>query len=120
MSDHSIIIDLQYPQGGRFECNAPDNSPCKAQWDCECEYIPNYEVIDGKPTHYDTWDEWAINNGKASRCVGRFDNTQCNLGDWYDNQDEAVEGTVRIDVTPVHDVDYVTFTAIAARTEIGL
>lgn len=57
MSDHSIIIDLRFPGFPgfpAFECNAPDGSPCKAKWDCECEAIWDYRVIDGMPAHDST------------------------------------------------------------------
>ena len=118
MSDHSIIIDLRFPGFPgfpAFECNAPDGSPCKAKWDCECEAIWNYRVIDGMPAHDSTRGGEEHPGNEVH--VGRFDNTDCNLEEWHDNQDEAVEGTVRVDVKPVHDIDYVTFTAIAARVE---
>lgn len=110
MSDHSIIIDMRYPQGGRFECNAADGSKCKVAWDCECEYIWKYQVVDSKPQHHDS-----DVNGEVH--VGRFENDQCNLTDWYDNQEEDVEGKIRVDVSPVNEIDYVTFTATAARIE---
>lgn len=115
MSDHSIVIDLQFPGSPRFECNAPDGAPCKAQWDCECETIWTYRTVNGVPMHDSTPE-----GTDASGCevhAGRFNNDQCNLTEWHDNQDEAVEGTVRIDVTPVNEIDYVTFTATSARIE---
>ncbi|MFE1082471.1 hypothetical protein [Brevibacterium sediminis] len=115
MSDHSIVIDLQLPGSPRFECNAPDGAPCKAQWECECETIWGYRVVGGSPVH-DTTMEGADGLGNAIH-VGRFDNTRCNLTEWHDNQDEAVEGTVRVDVKPVNEIDYVTFTATSARIE---
>jgi len=117
MSDHSIIIDLQYSGFPRFECKAPDNAQCKAQWECECENIWNYRVIGGSPVH-DTAPEGEGGFGNAIH-VGSFDNDQCNLTEWYDNQDEAVEGTVRVDVKPVNEIDYVTFTATSARVEVA-
>lgn len=115
MSDHSIIIHLQNPGSPRFECNAPEYSPCHAQWDCECETIWNYRTQLGVPMH-DTTVEGADGLGNAVH-VGHFDDDQCNLTEWHDNQDEVVEGTVRIDVKPVNAIDYVTFTATSARIE---
>lgn len=113
MSDHSIIIDLQAPSFPRFKCNARDGAPCKAQWDCECETAWGYRVIGGSPVH-DTTPEGEGGFGNAVH-VGRFNNANCNLRDWHDNCDEAVEGTVRVDVEPVNEVDYVTFSATGAR-----
>lgn len=117
MSEHSIIIDMQAPTFSRFECYAPDGSPCYAKWECECETIWGYRVVGGSPVH-DTTMEGAEGLGNAIH-VGYFDNTQCNFTEWHGNQDEAVEGTVRVDVEPVNEVDYVTFTATAARIEVA-
>ncbi len=115
MSDHSIVIDLQSPGFPRFECYAPDGSPCYAKWDCECENIWDYRVIDGLPAH-DSTHEGEGHPGNEVH-VGRFDNTHCNLEEWHDNCGEAVEGAVRVDVTPVYEVDYVTFMATDTRME---
>lgn len=115
MSDHSIVIDLQRPGFPRFDCNAPAGSPCHAKWECECETIWGYRRIRGNPAH-DTTMEGPEELGNEVH-VGHYDNTHCNLTEWHDNQDEAVEGTVRVDVKPVNEIDYVTFTATAARVE---
>lgn len=115
MSDHSIIIDLQAPGFPSFECSAPDGSPCKAAWDCECETIWSYRIVGGSPVHNTTM-EGTEAAGNAIH-IGRFDNDQCNFTEWYENQEECVDGTVRVDVTPVNEIDYVTFTATAARLE---
>ncbi|TSI12654.1 hypothetical protein [Brevibacterium aurantiacum] len=115
MSDHSIIIDMRYPQSSTFECKAPNGTPCHASWECECETIWGYRRLGGNPVH-DTTMEGAEGLGNEIH-VGYFDSTQCNLTEWHDNQDEAVEGTVRVDVKPVSEIDCVTFTATAARIE---
>lgn len=117
MSDHSIIYDLHYPQRGTFVCNASDDSQCNAAWNCECETIWGYRVIGGSPVH-DTTVEGAEAADNAIH-VGWFDNDQCNLTDWYDNQDECVDGEIRVDVDPVNEFDYVAFTATAARMEVS-
>lgn len=115
MSDHSIIIDLQRPGFPSFECYAPDGSFCYAKWECECEMIWNYRVTGGSPVH-DTTPEGEGGFGNAIH-VGHFDNAHCNFEEWHDNSDEAVEGVVRVDLTPVAHEDYVTFTATSARLE---
>lgn len=109
MSHHSIIYDLQSPAIGRWECNAPDGASCHAVFDCDCEEIYGYGVENGLPWHGD---------GSGETHVGRFDNDRCIYRDWYDNQEEDVHGTVRVDVTPVWEGDDYTFTATAARLEV--
>lgn len=115
MSDHSIILDMRAPQFGGFECTAPNGSPCHAVWDCECETIWGYRRIGGNPAH-DTTMEGSDGLGNEVH-TGYFDGSQCNLTDWYDNQEECVNGEIRIDVSPVNEIDYVTFNATSARIE---
>lgn len=104
MSDHSTVIDMQYPSQGTFECNAPDDAPCHAVWKCDCEAIYDYESIGGCPTH-----RHSPETGSGIH-VGTFDNNQCNLRDWFENQDESVSGQVRVHVSVgEHDSDYVLF-----------
>lgn len=113
MSDHSILIDLQAPGFPTFECYAPDDSPCHAKWDCECENVWNYRVVGGSPVH-DTTPEGMGRGGNAIH-VGRFDNTACSLSEWHDNSDEPVSGAVRVSVTPVYEIDYTVFEAVGVE-----
>lgn len=106
MSDHSILYDLAYPTGA-WECRAADDAPCRAVWDCECESITDYSVIDGVPCHRNAYDDQAFH-------AGRFDADRCNLRDWFEGQDECVEGEVRVDVTEHFRGDFYEFEATAA------
>lgn len=107
MSDHSIVYDLLSPAVGTWECRAPKTAVCHAIWDCECENITDYTVMGGKPYHRNAADPQMFH-------TGRFDPSTCTLRDWYENQDECVEGLVRVDVDPVNEWDYVIFTATRA------
>lgn len=113
MSDHSIVIDMRHSGSGRFECNAAPDAPCRAVWDCECESSWRYRTIDGKPAHDSTFEGTESAGNEVH--IGRFDPEYCDLTDWYDNQEECVDGTVRVAVSPVNEIDYVTFVVTGAR-----
>lgn len=111
MSDHSIVYDLQYPGNGTLECHAAPDAPCRAVWDCGCEFFHDYHVVDGKPHHSTDYD----GIGAAGHHVGHFDPDECSLIPWHEGSDEDVSGTVRVAVEPEWQMDYVEFKAVSAE-----
>lgn len=112
MSDHSIIYDLQYPAWGRWKCEAPPKSFCHAVFSCECEAIWNYRVVDGVPVHdNEPYKDWAESH------AGHFENDRCSIQVFHDEADEAVEGTLVVDVDPSWEGEWYSFTATAAQVK---
>lgn len=104
---HRVEVSFYGYPSSRLICHAPGDAPCKAVWDCECETIFDYLVTrEGKPTHLpDPYD-------KHHWHEGRFDHTQCSLADWFENDDEPLQGTVTLDVTPTWEGDFYTFQVV--------
>ena len=112
MSDHSIVYDLQYPGNGELECHASSDAPCRAVWDCDCESIYGFHVVDGAPHHFSTYDDVAAVRGHH---VGRFDPGHCTIRDWHENSEEDVTGTVRVAVDPSWEDDCYAFESVSAE-----
>lgn len=105
MSTHLVTADWE-PNGGpsmSLKCEAPAEALCHAVWACECEEWDEDGVEDGKPWHRHDGDS------HLARHRGKFDPTECNLRDWFENSDEPMEGAIVFRVDPVFHGDYVTF-----------
>lgn len=114
MNDHAITYDLQHPGNGELECSAAPNAPCRAVWDCECESIHDFHIVDGQPHHYNTYDGDDLWDTRFHH-VGKFDDGACNLRDWHENSEEDVTGTVRVQIDPSWEGDCYVFEAVSAE-----
>jgi hypothetical protein len=91
-------------------CKAPDDAICHAVWDCECEQWGEHGVDSTGPWH----EHAAYDVDPAVRHYGRFDKTECNLVNWFDNSEEMMRGSISFPVAAEFDGDYYTFTPEAA------
>ncbi len=105
MSDHEIVIDLEWPSCPTLVCNAAPESFCHAVFDCQCEEYHDYGTADGRPFH----DADTERLGEL-RHWGHFDSRECTLRDWLESVDGGVRGEVRIPVTHEWHGDHYTFT----------
>lgn len=115
MSDHSIVYDLQYPGNGTLECHAAPDAVCRAVWNCDCETIHDFHVVDGQPHHFSTWESFWEDDQVRGHHVGKFDPDECHLRVWHEESEESVTGTVRVTVEPEWHGDYYTFKAVTAE-----
>lgn len=107
-TDHTVTVTWEggYPSY-KFECSAPADALCRAQWTCDCESWAFAGVRDGIPwhSHVDADDPLSPS---TERHTGKFGD-ECNLRDWFDNTDEPLEGSVTIPVHAIFEVDYYRF-----------
>lgn len=114
-SDHSIIFDrMGATSTARWDCRAEDTAPCRVVYDCRCEEVPGFKIIDGVPTHAIYDDFGPDPNAILDRHAGHFVPDHCVFADWFEEQDECVRGEVIISVEPEWDHSAVTFTVAAA------
>lgn len=116
MSDHSITYDLQYSTRGTWKCEAPPEAFCHAVWDCGCEGIWNYQVVDGLPAHDSLPGDF---DPDKETHVGHFDADQCSIQTFHDEGEEDVEGTIIVDVDPEWQGEWYLFKAVSARVDEG-
>lgn len=97
--NHQARIDLA-SMTTELVCNAPLDSICHAQWDCECESWPDQGIEGGRAWHetHDGETHWTTLN--LDYCIWR---------DWFESDDEPLNGTVTVDITPRWEVDYAAF-----------
>lgn len=106
-SKHIVTAHLD---GGCFprysmECTSSPDHFCRASWDCDCEDISGYEVVDGKPvhTHYE-------DNGEEIPYPGKFSPDDCTVREWFINDgSEELSGEVTFEVEPKWEGDFYAF-----------
>jgi hypothetical protein len=108
-ADHFVTVEWSWSSPFPREsltCKAPVESICHAVWDCQCESWDADGIEDGAPWH-------SLQGGdfdSTERHVGRFDRSECNLVNWFDNTDEVMRGSITFPVVAAFDGDYYTFT----------
>lgn len=119
-SDHSIIFDrMGATSTARWDCRAEDTAPCRVVYDCQCESVPGFEIIDGVPTHA-VYDDFGPDpNAIIDRHAGRFIPDYCVFETWFEEQDECVYGQMSVIVEPEWEHGAVSFaaTAVSLREE---
>lgn len=88
MSEQEHFVEFSYGSWG-VVCNAPDESLCHAEWECDCESWSKGGVDNGVPWHVGRYDE----HDQEIKCLGKF-GTYCNYQDWF--EDDQIEGSIRL------------------------
>ena len=109
---HRAIIDLETGHA-RLRCEAPLHSMCHAVFDCQCEEYHDYGLDGRRPYHLSIDDD-----GEDITHWGSFDQDQCNLTDWFDNDDEPLNGEISVMVQETWECDYYSWSAVPGTAQV--
>lgn len=109
---HHVTLDIEASRivepTATMTCTAPEQSLCRAVWDCGCEEWGDPRIEDGRPVH--TIIEYGDDEDIEVDHVGRFDPAFCNLREWFHGSDETLNGKIVVAVTPEWTGDGYMFT----------
>lgn len=109
MSTGKHIVTARLDSGSfplySMQCMSSPDHFCRALWDCDCEEISGYAVMDGAPVHNHYDDD-----GEEFPYPGKFNPGNCGICDWFVNDgSEELSGEVAFEVEPKWEGDFYAY-----------